>query len=329
MILAAGFGTRLGPLSQQRPKPMLPICGAPLVEWAARWLVHHGVTDIVVNLHHLGEQIADALGDGSRLGARVQYSHEEGMILGTGGGLRHARHLFDDGTDRPLVVVNGKILVDFDLSDLLARHRDTGAEATMVLRPDPKAKDWGSLRLGDDGRLMELLTRRRAGEENAPAGPPLMFTGIHVVQPRFLDRVPPEGEQCIIRTAYRQAFDEGAKLHGVSTERYWWEHSTPERYLQGVANVLDGKVDLPYAPGPLTGVHETAEVAADAHVQGPVWIGPRARVGAGASVGPHVQLGAGSRVEAGATVRESIVWDGATVSGQVEHAVVTTEATVR
>jgi NDP-sugar pyrophosphorylase family protein len=329
MILAAGFGTRLGPLTEQRPKPMLPICGAPLVTWAVRWLVHHGVHDIVVNLHHLGEQIEAELGDGSRHGARVQYSHEEGMILGTGGGLRQARPLFDDGTDRPLVVVNGKILVDFDLATLLRQHEARHAEATMVLRPDHRAAQWGSLRLAPDGRIVELLTRRRAGEEDAAAGPPLMFTGIHVMQPRFLDRIPPEGEQCIIRTAYRQAFDEGAALYGVSTDRYWWEHSTPARYLEGVANVLEGRVDLAYSPGPIVGVDPRAEVSADATIVPPVWIGPRAQVLAGATVGPRVQLGADTRVAAGVTVRDAIVWDGAEVTTDVEASVVTPLGTVQ
>ncbi|MCH9684162.1 MAG: NTP transferase domain-containing protein, partial [Deltaproteobacteria bacterium] len=90
MILAAGFGTRLGPITQRRPKPMLPVCGSPLVRWAVRWLVHHGVHDITINLHHLGEQIEAELGDGQALGARIQYSPEHGQILGTGGGLRQA-----------------------------------------------------------------------------------------------------------------------------------------------------------------------------------------------------------------------------------------------
>lgn len=323
MILAAGLGTRLGELTQQRPKPMLPVCGAPLVRWGALWLRHHAIVDAAINLHHLGQQIVDELGDGSALGLRIAYSHEEGMILGTGGGLRHARALIDAGDDTPIVVVNGKILVDLDLHAVLRAHVETGAEATMVLRPDPDAAKWGSLQIDARGRIVRLLGNAPARHDAPPASDPLMFTGIHVLQPRFLDRIPPEGEQCVIRTAYRSLFDEGRGLHGFVTERYWWEHSTPARYIQGVANVLDGVVPLPYAEGPIRGVHPSATVDPQARIEGPVWVGPGASIEAGAHVGPHVQLGAGATVRSGAHVVRSVVWDGAIVEGEVREAVVT------
>lgn len=322
MVLAAGFGTRLGALSQERPKPMLPVCGAPLVEWAVRWLRHHGIVDVVVNLHHLGEQIEVALGDGAALGVRVRYSHEEGQILGTGGGLRNARPLLDDETGRDIVVVNAKILVDLDLHRVLALHRDRGAEATMVLRPDASAGAWGSLRIGTDDRIVELLTRRRPGEDNAVAGDPLMFTGIHVLTPRFLDRIPPHGEQCIIRTAYRELFDEGGPLVAYETKGYWWEHSTPARYLGGVKNVLDGAIEPVGAPGPVRGVAPEAEIGPGAEIRSPVWIGPGARVGAGARVGPHVQLGAGACVAPGIAVERAIVWDDVHVHADASDVVI-------
>ncbi len=313
MILAAGYGTRLGALSQLRPKPMLPLCGAPLVRWAALWLRHHGVREVVVNLHHLGHQIAEELGDGSGLGMKVSYTHEEGLILGTGGGLRNARHLLDDGSGRPIVVVNGKIMIDFDLSELLAVHGERGAEATMLLREDAEGV-WGSgLALDGEGRLARLLGEDREGVVERP----MMFTGVHVFEPTFLDRVPPEGEQCIVRTAYRGAFREG-KVFGHVTDRYWWEHSTPERYRAGVRNVLDGKVDLPFAERPIRGVLEGAEVHPEATVVDPVWIGPGAVVEAGASVGPHAMVEGGARIASGATVRDAVVWSGVTIEGQLE-----------
>ncbi len=323
MILAAGFGTRLGDLTQHRPKPMVPICGTPLVRWAALWLAHHGVKDVAVNLHHLGAQIERELGDGSKLGLRIRYSHEEGMILGTGGGLRHARALLDEGDGAPIVIVNGKILVDFDLGALIERHRSSGAEATMVLRPDPSAANWGSLQLDTQGRVVRMLGMTpEALPDSEPVTPPLMFTGIHVFEPRFLDRIPPEGEQCVIRTAYKQLFHEGRDLHGMVTEDYWWEHSTPERYLHGMKNVLDGRVSLPFAEHPIVGVDETARVDPSATLVEPVWIGPNVKVGAGATVGPHVALEADAVVEPNATVERVIAWDRATLAGEVRDQVV-------
>jgi mannose-1-phosphate guanylyltransferase len=307
MVLAAGFGSRLGDIGRVRPKPMLPVLGVPLVRWAVRYLRYHGIREIVVNLHHLGEQIEAELGDGSRDDVAIAYSREEGQILGTGGGLRHARHLIDDGKNSPIVVMNAKLLVDLDLNAVLAAHRDAGAEATMVVRPDADAAKWGSQQLAADGRIVRLLGREPPVATPPPVSPPMMFTGIHVITPRLIDRVPPEGEQCVIRTAYRELFDEGQGLHGFVTERYWWEHSTAERYLQGVVNALEGRIALPYAPHAIRGVARGAIVEPGANVEGPVWIGAGARIEAGATVGPLAQIGPGSVVRAGATVVRSVI----------------------
>jgi NDP-sugar pyrophosphorylase family protein len=321
MILAAGFGTRLGELTRVRPKPMLPICGAPLVRWAVLWLRAHGVREIVINLHHLGEQIAEELGDGSSLGVDIAYSHEEGLILGTGGGLRQAKSLLDDGRDSPIVVVNGKILCDLDLGPLLAAHRARQAEATMVLRPDTEGIWGGSLAAdGESGTLATFLGETRPGSD---PGPPMMFTGIHLIQPSFIDRVPPVGEQCIVRTAYRQLFAEPRGIDVHVHEGYWWEHSTVERYLQGIANVLDAGVSLPWAERPPVGVDPSAVVDPSARIDPRVFVGPGARVGVGAEIGPHTQIGAGAVVDPGVRTERAAIWPGAHLDHDLEAGVCT------
>ncbi|MFO7566938.1 MAG: NDP-sugar synthase [Enhygromyxa sp.] len=341
MILAAGFGTRLGALTQTRPKPMLPICGAPLVRWAVLWLRAQGVREIVINLHHLGEQIVEELGDGSALGVAIAYSHEEGLILGTGGGLREARALLDDGRETPIVVVNGKILVDLELGPVLAAHRAREAEATMVLRPDAEGI-WGGSLAADPatGTLANFLGKLRPGAtpiSGLPAstdpplrsgrynhaipgrlGPAMMFTGIHLIQPRFLDRVPPEGEQCIVRTAYRELFHEPRGVDVFVHEGYWWEHSTVERYLQGIANLLDGRVRLPWAERPVIGVDPSAIVEAGAQIDPRVFVGAGARIGAGAKIGPFAQIGAGAVVAPGVRVERAALWPGASLDQDLE-----------
>jgi len=319
MILAAGYGTRLGELTQSRPKPMLPICGAPLVRWAVSWLRSQGVREIVINLHHLGEQIAAELGDGSALGVDIAYSHEHGLILGTGGGLRHARALLDDGSDTPIVVVNGKILVDLELGPVLAAHRERCAEATMVLRPDGEGV-WGGSLAADpsSGTLATFLGTTRP---DAAPGPPMMFTGIHVMQPRFLDRVPATGEQCIVRTAYRSLFNEARGIDVHTHAGYWWEHSTVERYLRGIENLLAGQVTLPWAERPVIGVDPTAIIEAGVELDERVYIGPRARIGAGAKIGPFTQIGADAVVEPGVCVERSAVWPRATLDYDLEAGV--------
>jgi NDP-sugar pyrophosphorylase family protein len=288
---------------------MLPICGASLVRWAALWLRAQGIREVVINLHHLGEQIVDDLGDGSALGLAIAYSHEEGLILGTGGGLRQARSLLDDGHDSPIVVVNGKILVDLDLRPVLEAHTRRAAEATMILRPDAEGI-WGGSLAADpgSGTLATFLGRSRP---DAEPGPAMMFTGVHVIQPRFIDRVPPTGEQCIVRTAYRQLFDEPRGIDVYTHTGYWWEHSTPERYLQGIANVLDGHAVLPWAQAPVIGVDPSAKIAAGVELDARIFVGPGATIEAGAKLGPYVQIGAGATVAAGVCVQRAAVWPGA------------------
>lgn len=322
MILAAGFGTRLGELTALRPKPMLPICGAPLVRWSVLWLRAQGIREIVINLHHLGEQIAAELGDGAALGVAIAYSHEEGLILGTGGGLRQARPLLDDGHGTPIVVVNGKILTDLALAPLLARHVARDSEATMVLREDREGVWGGELALGPEGQLATFLGKRRPGVSDDQVGQRMMFTGVHVISPRLLDRVPPQGEQCIVRTAYRELFETERGIDAWVHRGYWWEHSTIERYLEGLANVLEGRLALPWAEQPLVGVDPSASLGPGVELVQPVRIGANARIGAGAKLGPCVEIGAGAQVAAGVRVERSSVWPGARVEADAVATVV-------
>jgi NDP-sugar pyrophosphorylase family protein len=231
--------------------------------------------------------------------------------------------MLDDGSGAPIVVVNGKIMLGLDLHDTLAAHAAAGAEATMVLRPDPEATTWGSLQVDDRGRVVRLLQAVPDRDPEAqPVGDPLMFTGVQVLEPRFLDRVPPEGEQCVVRTAYRSLFHEGMGLHGYVTRDYWWEHSTPARYRQGVFNVLGGTFDPPFATAPVRGVHPEASVHPDAQIVAPVRLATGAKVEAGARVGPHVELGRGTVVKTGVTVQRAVVWDDAVVDADTSDAIV-------
>src|SRR4030095_13177878 len=134
MILSAGYGTRLWPLTEDRTKPAIPILGKPLVGYVAEYLARYDIKDIVVNLHHRPESVRAALGDGSRFGVSLQYV-EEPVILGTSGALDNARHLLGVET---FVVINGKIITDLDLGHALKTHRESKALATLILLPNLK-----------------------------------------------------------------------------------------------------------------------------------------------------------------------------------------------
>jgi NDP-sugar pyrophosphorylase family protein len=306
MILAAGFGTRLGELSDERPKPLLPVCDVPLIRYALALLEGHGIRDVIVNVHHHGRLLEDELGE------RVAWSREP-RILGTAGGIRHALDFFQDET---FVVVNGKILLDVDLGDVLARHRASGAQATLVVKRDAEARRWGAIDAPDEGGPIRGLL----GEGE------FMFTGVHVIEPSLIARFPDDGqERCIVRQGYVPWLAEGVALHAYPAGGYFMEHSTPARYLEGNLNVLRGVARLSHPPGPLVGVDPTARIAASARITPPVRIGPGARVGEGARIGPDVVLGARSVVGTQVSVTRAVVWSGARVEEDATSMIVTSD----
>ncbi len=313
MILAAGFGTRLGALSDERPKPLFPVADVPLIRYAVALLAGHGVREIVVNLHHRGDLIEADLGDGAALGVAITYSREE-AILGTGGGIRRALPLLAPrgDADDPFFVVNGKILIDLDLDDVLARHRAAGASATLVVRPDPDARRWGAIDAPDGGGPIRGLLGDGA----------YMFTGVHVIEPSLAARLP-DGESCIVRQGYVPWHAAGVPLLAYQAAGYFMEHSTPERYLAGNFNVLRGVARLRHPPGELTGVDPTARIDPSARVLPPVRVGPGAVIEAGAIVGPDVVIGAGARVARGVFLHRTVVWPGATAAAAATHAIIT------
>lgn len=321
LILAAGFGTRLGQLSDERPKPLLPVCDMPLIRWAIALLAGHGITEIAVNLHHRGELIEAELGDGSALGVQIFYSREQ-SILGTGGGIRRISDWLTDGGRAPFFVVNGKILIDLDLNAVMARHRAADAAATLVLRQTADARKWGAIEADSAGRVTRILDSGTPGEHVC------MFTGVHLISPRLVERLPAEGESDSIRHAYIPALLAGDRLEAHLLSSYFHEHSIPERYLQGNWNALAGRTGIRHLPGPLTGIDPTAQVADGALLSPPYRIAAGARIDRGAEVGPHVVVGAGAHVQSGARLTRVVLWPGATCASPLANAIVGTRTTV-
>lgn len=236
MILAAGLGTRLRPLTDALPKPLLPIAGRPLIVWNLLLLRRHGITDVIINLHHLGHLIEQALGDGSRFGMRITYSKEP-VLLGTGGGLKQAEPFFGG---EPFFVVNGDTLFDLDLGALASAHRRSGAIATMAVRADPEADRWGAVELDAAHRVLRINGRGRQ-----PEGPveTRMFAGVHLMHPRLLAEVPAGRESSIIE-AYVRAIQGGATVLGYELTGYWSDVGTSERYAQAQRDAEAGVINL-------------------------------------------------------------------------------------
>jgi NDP-sugar pyrophosphorylase family protein len=236
MILAAGLGTRLRPLTNTIPKPLLPIAGTPLIVWNLLLLRRHGFQEVIINLHHLGPMIEQALGNGSKYGLRIYYSHEP-VILGTGGGIKQVEPNF---SGEPVLVLNGDTLFELDLEALCAFHQRRQAAATLVVREDADAARWGVVEIDADDCIVRITGRGRT--ESGPTKP-RMFAGIHILNPRLLRDVP-KGKVSTIIEAYVAAIQRGDMVVGYELTGYWSDVGTPERYAQAEHDATSGLIRL-------------------------------------------------------------------------------------
>lgn len=239
MILAAGLGARLRPLTDRTPKPLLPVAGRAILLWNLLLLKRHGITDVIINLHHLGEQIVQALGDGARFGMRVAYSHEP-TLLGTGGGIKQAAPFLKDGS---FLVMNGDTLSACDLTNLIAAHRTGGAPVTLALREDPEAARWGPVTVDAHSRILQINGAPPLSDPPKPLPLPCMFAGIHVLEPEVLNTIPP-GPGSII-DVYLSLLRQNRMLRGYRMSGYWSDVGTPERYAEAQQDALAGRLNLP------------------------------------------------------------------------------------
>jgi len=316
MVLCAGLSTRLGRLGSERPKPMLPVCGVPILAYGITNLVAHGITELVINTHHRPELIEREIGDGRRWGARIRYVHEP-VLLGTGGGLKHALPLLDPQEhDEPFLSINGKLIFDLDVTRLVAAYRAAGdVLGMMVVRRVPDARDWGAVNVRVDGQGPHIVDILGDGEH--------MFCGAHVTRPSVMARLP-DGEADSIRQGYLPWLRAGERVAAYEhQDGYFAEHSTPERYLASNWALLGG-APVSHPPSKLAGIDPTARIHPGATLVPPVKIGAGAVVGAGVAIGPNAVVGDGAIVRA--SIANTVVWAGAVVETTPEEAVVTGES---
>jgi NDP-sugar pyrophosphorylase family protein len=232
MILAAGFGTRLWPLTIGRTKPAIPFLNRPLIDYTIDYLRRHDIEDLIINLHHEPESLTEQIGDGSRYGVKITYSLEEPEILGTSGALDRVRHLLREDT---FIVINGKIITDIDLSLALATHRKCKAIATLALRHNAKREYFREVKITEDGRIAEFAGFPEPGDRQpsvaAIRNPPLMFTGIQILEPAIFDYIPQGVFSDSVKDVYPKAMAEGEFIAAHIGEGSWFELSTLERYL--------------------------------------------------------------------------------------------------
>lgn len=225
MLLAAGLGTRLRPLTLTTPKPLLPLNGALLIEHQLKYLASHGIKDVAINLHHLGEKIKLYVSNGNRYGINVTYS-EELQILDTGGGIKKACESFDG----PFVVLNADALISCDISALIKHHDKSNAAATMVLKELSEDDGYERVGVSKDG----LVTGFGSGK--------YFYTGLQILGPEMLGILPPAGTpSCLIEDGYKKALGQGQRVAAFTYDGYFNDLGTPERYEKAKRDVKAGR----------------------------------------------------------------------------------------
>ncbi len=319
MILAAGLGTRLRPITYEVPKPMVPVVGRPVMEHIVRLLRGHGFTEVIANLHHFPDAVRDHFGDGSEHGLELSYSFEE-ALLGTAGGVRNAAGFFGDES---FLVISGDALTDIDLSAMRAAHESHDGAATLAVKPVDDTSQYGVVVTGSDGRVQGFQEK----PDPAEALSDLCNCGIYMFRPQIFDFFPPAGTRSAIAEpdspdgfadwamdVFPALLDADVPFHVHSFDRYWNDVGSLDEYRQSNFDALEGAVEVtPGAPEVAPGVFAASPVEG-AEVDAPVFVGEGCTIGDGAELRGPVAIADGCVIGARSTLRECVVLAGTEVA---------------
>jgi len=307
MVLAAGVGSRLDPLTRLTPKPLVPLANRPVMEHILALLKRHNINTIVSNVHHLPEQVPAYFGDGSNLGMSLTYKHES-ILSGDAGGVRSCRKFLEDGT---FLVIMGDLITDADISYVIEQHKAKGAIATIALQKVADVRHFG-VAVTDSDSFIKGFQEKPSPEE---AISDLASTGIYVLEPAVFDHMPADGQYGFGRQLFPSLVAQGLPVLGVQVFGYWSDIGTMENYKTSSFDALKGLIDMDL-PGESTKkgwFDKGALMAADCDVQGLVMLGKNSRVDSGVALKGHVIVGDNCHIKSGAVIEDSIIWSGATI----------------
>jgi mannose-1-phosphate guanylyltransferase len=304
VILVGGEGTRLRPLTSTVPKPVVPLVDRPFMAYMLEWLRSHGVTDVVLLMGYLSTAVRNVLGDGSAWGITITYV-EEPDPRGTAGALKYAEKLLADR----FLMLNGDVLTDIDLTAQIAQHERTGATGTLALVPVEDPTAYGLVRLHEDRSVKGFLEKPSPDQIDTD----LISAGAYVLERSVVDLIPADQNVSIEREIWPQLV--GGGLYGFADrDCYWMDIGTPDRYLQGTFDIIEGHVRTEVTERLGSGYLSVAEdVASSGRIVPPAVVERGCRIGAGAHVGSLVVLGSGVSIGDRTVVERAVVMQGAEI----------------
>lgn len=320
MILAAGKGTRVQPLTYEIPKPMIPILGKPVMEYLVEHLVKYGVKDIMVNVSYLHEKIEDYFGEGQRFGARIGYSFEgytndEGEVMpkpiGSAGGLKKIQE-FGGFFDQTTLVICGDALIDLDIQSALFEHRRKGAMVSIITKEVPmdKVSEYGMVVVDKQGRVQSFQEKPK--EEDALSN--LASTGIYIFEPEVLDLIPPDVPFDIGSELFPLLVEKGVPFFAQNRFFNWIDIGNIKDFWAVQQSVLSGDIAHMTMPGTKVGdeLWVGLNVSIDwngTKIEGPVYIGSGTEIEAGSTIIGPTWIGHGSKICSGSIVEKCIFFE--------------------
>jgi mannose-1-phosphate guanylyltransferase len=319
MILAAGKGTRVRPITHTMPKPMMPILQKPVMEFLLELLRQHGFTEIMVNVSHLADEIENYFRDGQRFGVQIAYSFEGrivdgnliGEALGSAGGMRKVQD-FSPFFDDTFVVLCGDALIDLDLTAAVEWHRQKGAIATVVMKTVPRetVSSYGVVVTDEEGRIQAFQEKPSVEEALSTS----INTGIYIFEPEIFNYIPSGEEYDIGSQLFPKLVEIGAPFYGIAMDFEWVDIGKVPDYWHAIRDVLSGHVKNVQIPGREVrpGVYTGLNVSVNwdqVNIQGPVYIGGMTCIEDGATIIGPTMIGPSCRICSGAVVDNSVIFD--------------------
>jgi len=323
LFLVGGFGTRLRPITNDLPKPMVPIMGKPLLERSFENLKRHGIDDVVLSMCYQPDKIENYFGDGKKFGVHITFVTEE-TPLGTAGAIKNAQDFFDD----TFLVFNADILSDIDFTEMIRFHKDRKALATIAATEVDNPCDYGVMEHDGNGFITGFKEKPKPHESDSR----LINAGVYIFEPELMDHIPQGRTVSIERETYPLLLQMGYKMAVYDRCSYWLDLGTPQKYLKVHRDILEGLISIGECDYTKNQKHisKTAKMHPTARITEPVYIGDDAEIGPNASVGPGTVVYRGAVVGSGASVVGSVVWDNVKIENgaSVENSVVMSDCVV-
>lgn len=305
IIIAGGLGTRLRPLTYNRPKPIVSMMNKPFVVHQLELLKKHGINEIVLNLHYMPKNMEYILGDGSKFGVKLFYSIEK-QPLGTAGAVKNAEQYFDND---PLVILNGDTLTDINISEVIAFHKKNKAVATLTLTNVEDPTHYGLVITGPDGRIKSFLEKPN-WEQVAQYSTKTINAGIYVLDPAIFKDVPENTVYSFERQLFPKILESGQNFYSVTSDAYWMDIGSPQKYMQAHRDILNGEVPFNMIEEKKDNnkwVGKNAKIDPSVRLKGPLVIGEKSSVKKSSKINPFTVIGDNVNISENAFLEDCVI----------------------